>query len=161
MFRTLHTRQEDDAMFHGLFATGVAVLVATGAARAKDVGAADINYLATMYEQNKPYYEANVMGVARLFAAGTVVSVNKIENGVTKVVIDVKAGNVQCLNPSGVFHVGDKVSVTGNVGGAETAGSIARFNEMFPASQSPNKNYVADKAVDTLSLITGSCSITR
>jgi hypothetical protein len=115
----------------------------------------DINYLATMSEMNRPYYESFVLGIARFSGEGTVDSTLDIF-GHPYIEVDMGAfGQVDCMGVSiPGLKPGDKVSVTGSVGGASTAASVIRTNE--------DREYIHSKAPpvkvkDGLMLLAGTC----
>jgi hypothetical protein len=115
----------------------------------------DINYLATLESNNKAYFETNVMGVDQFAGQGVVREVGAVPDP-DRVVVDTRQGDVSCLMSNPAIHVGDRVFVTGSVGGTTTAAKISEMNEFFKNIPGHAKPF---PVVDVLGLLTGSCAI--
>lgn len=140
-----------------------AVLAAPTVAISQQMTPKDINYLAHLSDSNRPYYDHFVMGVARFTGTGVVEA-----NGGQQVypMLEVDMGNfgtVQCLSTNGKqsglpmpsLKPGDRVNVSGSVGGASTAANAAEANRLMLPNTPPLK------VKDVLDLLTGTCAVEK
>ncbi len=117
----------------------VAVLAAPAIATAQQMTPKDINHLAHLWDSNRAYYDHFVMGVARFSGTGVVEA-----NGGQQVypMLEVDRGNfatVQYLSTDGKqsgfpmpgLKPGDRIIVSGSVGGATTAAGAAETNSLM------------------------------
>jgi len=139
---------------HAPILATAAMLVASGAATAQQMTPKDINYLAHLSDSNRPYYEHFVIGVARFSGIGVVESNGGQANPM--LTVDMGAfGKASCMSTNGQqsglplpnLRPGDKVSISGSVGGAATGESITRLTQK--------------KEKDELFLLTGTCVAER
>ena len=148
--------------------TITALLAAPGAATAQQFASKDINYLARLWDSNRPYYEHFVMGIARFSGIGVVESNGGQVN--PELVVDMGAlGTVSCLSTNGKqsglpvpsLKPGDKVSISGSVGGALTAAAVAEINEITRLPPTDPRYTPPLKEKDGLSLLTRACAVER
>lgn len=120
----------------------------------------DIGNLATLYQINKPYYEAAVAGAARFSGSGRVATSRDQD-----IWIDTGFGMVECRSPSTPtdgIKPGDTVAVSGSVGGAATAASVHQMNKenaLFALKLNPE--WKPWKERDTLLLLPTLCQVMR
>jgi hypothetical protein len=150
-------------VFQTILIVAIANAAPSGLAAQQLAAPKDINYLATMSEQNRPYYESYVLGVVRFSGQGRVVSTDE-DFGSIELFVDMGENNgiVMCKGGREDFrdlHPGNIVTVTGSVGGAMTAPSIHVSNQRAAEININPKAIWAER--DTLLMLAGTCRATK
>ena len=124
------------------------------AAKAQEFGPGDIDRLAAMSKAD-PNQFRGVAGVARFTGIGTVRSTSK-EYGTNTTM---GPGEVTCQAKAPGVAAGDRVRVTGVIGGAMTAGAAAGINRIGKALNNPASMMIPE--VNSLSLLTSNCAVRK
>jgi hypothetical protein len=154
-------------MARGILVSGLrllaiaATLIVPRSAVAQQFGPKDINYLAHLWDVNRPYYERFITGVATFSGIGVVDS-TKDRQGQPQLDVDMGAfGQVECLGYGGDnLREGDQVKISGSIEhGPMTAAAAAEINEITRLPPSDPRYVAPIKEKDTLTLIYGTCAV--
>jgi hypothetical protein len=139
-----------------LFGTAAALLVLTGAS-SKEFGPADIARIAKLSDTDRAAFDNDIQGLAKFSGAGTVIRMSSV-NDDGKIIVDTgKTGDVSCFASFEDIKPGDKVAVTGVIGGAMSADYKNTIGKQVP--NPPNEP--PPRQTDEITLIAGTCRLTK